>query len=102
MGKFKTFLFSIVPIVTMVSTIQINEKTKEELFLIKSRLELETGNKYTLEDAIKWLIAKGRKKTAEERKKVSKELFGITKSLKITMDDLSELRRERFSRFESI
>ncbi len=85
----------------MVTTIQVSEKTKEELFFIKSRLELVTGQKVTLEDAIKWLIAKGRKKTIDERKKINDELYGIAKSIGITLLDVSELRKQKASRFES-
>ncbi|HUY00536.1 MAG TPA: hypothetical protein VMV49_13330 [Candidatus Deferrimicrobium sp.] len=84
----------------MVSTIQISEKTKEKLFLIKSQLELATGQKCTLEDAIKWLIARGRRNTIEERKKLSDELFGIAKL--ITLEDVSEIRKQKGSRFENI
>jgi len=86
----------------MVTTIQISEKTKEELFLIKSRLELATGRKFTLEEAIKWLIAKEGQKEPKERKKTIDELFGIAKQLGITIADVSELRRQRDSRFENI
>jgi len=91
-----------VSIECMVTTIQISEKTKEELFLIKSRLELATGRKFTLEEAIKWLIAKERRGTAIDRKKISAELFGIASSIGVTLSDVSELRRERSSRFESL
>jgi len=85
----------------MVTTIQISEKTKEELFLIKSRLELATGRKLTLEEAIKWLIAKEGQKDTQERRKAIDELFGIAKQLGITISDVSELRRQRDSRFEN-
>jgi len=85
----------------MVTTIQISEKTKEELFLIKSRLELATGRKFTLEEAIKWLIAKEGQKDTQERRKAIDELFGIAKQLGITISDVSELRRQRDSRFEN-
>ena len=77
----------------MVTTIQISDKTKEELFLIKSRLEQTMGRKFTLEDAIKWLIAKEGQKDAEERRKAIDELFGIAKSLGITLSDVSRLRQ---------
>jgi hypothetical protein len=77
----------------MVTTIQISDKTKEELFLIKSRLEQTMGRKFTLEDAIKWLIAKEGQKDAEERRKAIDELFGIAKSLGITLSDVSKLRQ---------
>jgi hypothetical protein len=83
----------------MVTTIQVDEKTKEELFAIKSRLELATGRKCTLEDAIKWLMARGRKKGFEERKNACEGLFGIAKSIGLTLSDVSELRKERDSRF---
>jgi hypothetical protein len=86
----------------MVTTIQVSEKTKEELFSIKCQLELSTGQKYTLEDAVKWLIAKGRKKSYEERKNVCDELFGIAKMLGLTLSDVSEIRKQRGSRFEGI
>ena len=79
--------------VKMVTTIQISDKTKEELFLIKSRLEQTMGRKFTLEDAIKWLIAKEGQKDAEERRKAIDELFGIAKSLGITLSDVSRLRQ---------
>ena len=77
----------------MVTTIQISDKIKEELFLIKSRLEQTMGRKFTLEDAIKWLIAKEGQKDAEERRKAIDELFGIAKSLGITLSDVSRLRQ---------
>jgi hypothetical protein len=86
----------------MVTTIQISEKTKEELFLIKSRLELATGRKFTLEEAIKWLIAKEGQKDNKERRKAIDELFGIAKQFGITILDVSELRRQRDSRFEGV
>ena len=84
----------------MVSSIQISEETKEELFLIKARLELATGQKCTLEDAIKWLLKKERKKSFEERKRMSEKLFGIAPNISIA--DVSELRRQRSSRFENL
>ncbi len=77
----------------MVTTIQISVKTKEELFFIKNRLELTTGRKVTLEDVIKWLIAKEGQKDAEERRKAINELFGIAKSIGITLSDVSKLRQ---------
>ena len=84
----------------MVTTIQVSKKTKEELFLIKSRLELAIGRKFTLEEAIKWLIAKEGRKDKVERKKVTDELFGIARLIGITLSDVSKLRSQRNSRFE--
>lgn len=84
----------------MATTIQVSEKTKQELFLIKTQLELIIGQKCTLEDAINWLIAKGKQKSGEERKKASDELFGIAKSLGISLTDVTALRKQRDSRFE--
>lgn len=50
--------------VTMTTTIQISNSSKEELIMVKAMLEQKTGVKHTLDDAVKWLIAKNKGKTA--------------------------------------
>lgn len=99
--ELETFKKSIVSMVTMATTIQISEKTKAELFLIKSQLELTTGQKYSLEDAIKWLMASGKNKSIEERRETAEELLGIAKSIGLNLADVSDLRMQRNSRFEN-
>lgn len=86
----------------MATTVQLDKKTKEELLIVKARLEQETGRKHTLDDAIRWLIEKERSPNLEERIKATDESFGIIKDLEITLEDLSILRKERSSRFENI
>ena len=86
----------------MATTVQLNNKTKEELLIVKARLEQETGKKHTLDDAIRWLIEKERSPSIEERIKVTSESFGVIKDLGITLGDLEILRKERSSRFEDI
>ncbi|OLS16819.1 MAG: hypothetical protein HeimC3_51390 [Candidatus Heimdallarchaeota archaeon LC_3] len=86
----------------MATTLQLNKKTKEELLIVKARLEQETGKKHTLDDAIRWLIEKDRSPNVDERLKSTNESFGVIKDLEITLDDLTSLRKERSSRFEDI
>ena len=78
---------------------QIDKAIKEELLIIKARLEQQSGNKHTLNDAIRWLIDRERSLPFEERINVSKTCFGSIKDLNITIDDLTKLRQERSSRF---
>ena len=82
----------------MVTTVQINEKTREELLIVKAQLEQQSGKKHTLDDAIKWLIEKANSPGIEERIRASNECFGSLKDLNITLNDLTELRKERSSR----
>ncbi|MHA1991906.1 MAG: hypothetical protein ACW981_15705 [Candidatus Hodarchaeales archaeon] len=86
----------------MATTVQLNKKTKEELLIVKARLEQETGKKHSLDDAIRWLIEKERSPSVEERLKTINESFGVIKDLEITLDELTNLRKERSSRFEDI
>jgi hypothetical protein len=86
----------------MATTVQLNKKTKEELLIVKARLEQETGKKHTLDDAIRWLIEKERSPSVEERLKTINESLGVIKDLEISLDELTNLRKERSSRFEDI
>ena len=83
----------------MATTIQLTEQTKEDLLNIKTRLEQQTGEKYTLEDAIRWLIARFKRKSFEDRKNIAKKLFRSIKDLNISEEDLQNLRREQNSRY---
>ena len=51
----------------MATTVQISEKTKEELLIVKAQLETQTGKKHSLDDAIQWLIENSKPPTVEER-----------------------------------
>ncbi|MFX0102386.1 MAG: hypothetical protein ACFFCS_22665 [Candidatus Hodarchaeota archaeon] len=87
-----------VTMVIMVTTIQLQSSTKEDLLVIKAKLEQETGKKSTLDDAIRWLIEKSNSPPFEIRLQATEELFGSIKDLGITTDDLKELRRQESSR----
>lgn len=63
----------------MVTSIKISEKTKTELLILKRKLEIQSGKKQTLEDAIQWLIAISNKPSVEERIKLSDSYFGLAK-----------------------
>ncbi|MEX2683501.1 MAG: hypothetical protein Q6373_018130 [Candidatus Sigynarchaeota archaeon] len=82
----------------MATTVQIQSSTKEELLVIKARLEEQTGKKCTLDDAIRWLIEKARSPPFENRTSVAGEIFGSITDLGITIEDLKELRRQEISR----
>lgn len=82
----------------MVTTVQLSEKTKTELLLIKSKLEIQTGKKQSLEDAIQWLIEHSQPFSVEERIKLSDSYFGSAKDLNISLEDVSALRREKNAR----
>jgi hypothetical protein len=82
----------------MVTTVQLNNKTKEELLIVKAQLEQQSGKKHTLDDAIKWLIEKSKTPPLEDRIKASDKCFGLLKDLNITLEDISSLRKERSSR----
>ena len=82
----------------MVTTVQLSEKTKSELLTIKSKLEIQTGRKQTLEDAIQWLIENSKHPNVEERIGNSDEFFGSGKQFDISIDDVSSLRREKNAR----
>lgn len=83
----------------MVTTVQISTETKESLLVVKAKLEQYTGQKRTLEDAIKWLLERESNPTFHERNRASEISFGSIKDLDITLEDLSELRKKRNSRF---
>ncbi|MHA1368846.1 MAG: hypothetical protein ACTSWN_06790 [Promethearchaeota archaeon] len=82
----------------MATTIQLKSSTKEELLIIKAKLEQQTGMKSTLDDAIRWLIEKSKSPPLKQRMRVSEELFGSIKDLEITVNDLKEFRRQEISR----
>ena len=82
----------------MVTTVQLSEKTKSELLIIKSKLEIQTGKKQTLEDAIQWLIASSQVPSVGDRVKLSDTYFGSAKNLHISLDDVSDLRRKKSAR----
>lgn len=92
------FIISITTIVSMATTVQINEKTKEELLIVKAKLETQTGKKHSLDDAIQWLIENSKKPSVEERIKKSEEYFGSAKNLNVTLDDVSKARKEKHAR----
>ena len=83
----------------MVTTIQVSERSKEELFIIKALLEQNTGKKHTLDEAIQWLLTRSRSISIEDRKKLSSELCGIINDAAIPIDELTKLRQARGSRF---
>ncbi len=82
----------------MATTVQLNEKTKEELLIVKAQLEQQSGIKHTLDDAVKWLIEKSKSPSIEDRIKASENCFGSLKDLNISLEDVSRLRKERNSR----
>ncbi len=82
----------------MVTTVQINEKTREELLIVKAQLETQTGKKHSFDDAIQWLIENSKKPSVDERIKKSEEYFGSAKNLNISLDDVSEVRKEKHAR----
>lgn len=82
----------------MVISIEISKETKEELLTIKKQLELQTGQKCTLEEVISWLLAKGRQKNLE-KKRAAEELFGIASSSDLSLANLRTLRQTTDSRF---
>ena len=82
----------------MATTVQIDEKTREELLIVKARLEQQSGKKHTLDDAITWLIEKSKSPSIESRIRASNECFGALKDLNISLNDVSDLRKERSSR----
>ena len=79
----------------MATTLQLTEQTKEELLMIKAKLEQQTGEKHTLEDTIHWLIARPKGNSFEDRKNIAKKLFGLLKDLNIIELDLQNLRKEK-------
>ena len=84
----------------MVTTVQLDNDTKQELVRIKAFLEDETGETKSFNDAIKWLLQmKKSSNQYHERKNVANDLVGTLKGLGISLDDLTELRREKDSRF---
>lgn len=82
----------------MATTVQLSEKTKEELLIVKAQLETQTGKKHTLDDAIHWLIENSRKPSVDERILKSEEYFGMGKKLGVSLKDVSEMRREKNAR----
>lgn len=88
--------------IIMATTVQINDRTKNELVIIKAQLEQQSGKKHTLNDAIQWLIERTKSLPYDERKKASKICFGSLKDLNITLDDVSQLRQQRSSKYNTI
>ncbi len=85
--------------VIMATTLQVSKQSKEELLIIKAKLEQQTGEKNTLDDALKWLIAYSKSNSIQERIKASRKIFGCLSDLQISQEDLKGLRQERNSRF---
>lgn len=83
----------------MVTTVQLHKNTKKDLLLIKARLEQFTGEKKSLDDAIKWLLEKENSSNFQNRILDSNECFGSISDLNITLDSVTELRISRKSRF---
>ncbi len=82
----------------MATTVQLNESTKEELLVIKAQLEILTGKKQSLDDAVHWLIQKAKSPPVEDRIKYSHQYFGSIKDLQINLKELTKLRQQRTSR----
>ncbi|MHA1971394.1 MAG: hypothetical protein ACTSW1_00290 [Candidatus Hodarchaeales archaeon] len=82
----------------MASSVEIGEKTKEDLLNIKRQLERVTGKRYTIDDTIRWLIDKERGVPFKRRKELSKKYFATLKDLDLGLDDISKIRQERSSR----
>ena len=90
--------FAMVSMMTMATTVQLNNATKEDLLIIKAQLELQTGKKHTLDDAIRWLIEKAKSQPLEDRIKAAEACFGSIKDLEIDSEDLKRFRRQVISR----
>ena len=82
----------------MATTVQISEKTKEELLIVKATLEAQSGKRYTLDDAIRWLIESFKKPSVDERIIKSEECFGLAKNTNVSIEDVSEMRKEKDAR----
>ena len=59
----------------MVTTVQVKENTKEDLLVVKAKLETLSGKKHTLDDAIRWLLESSSKPSIEERIKLAEEFY---------------------------
>ncbi|MHA2364242.1 MAG: hypothetical protein ACXAC7_09815 [Candidatus Hodarchaeales archaeon] len=75
-------------------TVQLDNKTKQDLLIVKAQLEQQSGKKNTLEEVVKWLIKKANSPSLEDRIRASEECFGLLKDLNISLDDVTRLRRE--------
>jgi predicted nucleotidyltransferase len=62
----------------MVTTIQLSEKTKDQLFEFQSKLQLELGRKVTYDEVIEYLL-KAQKSKIGKRKELFEKHFGIWK-----------------------
>ncbi len=83
---------------TMVTTVQVQPSTRDKLLLVRAQLELQTGRRHTLDDAIRWLIEKVNAPPKEDRIRMAESTFGSIKDLGITTEDLKELRKQAISR----
>lgn len=83
---------------TMVTTVQVTNSTKRELLLIKAQLELHSGQKHTLDDAIQWLVERSKNSSTKDGLEKKKSCLGAIRDLPITLTNLTKLRQERNSR----
>ncbi len=84
----------------MVTTIQVEEKTKEQLFELVSELEREMSKRVTYDEAIRALLRDAReRRSARER---FRKQYGALGPDREAWQDLSKLRRSERARLERI
>lgn len=87
-------------ILTMVTSIQLSEETRRELFRIVAELQAKLGRKISYDEAIRILIAQT--KGVEDARRKFGNMFGILAGKKSAWKDLKELRAEEEKRLERL
>ena len=84
----------------MVTTIQVDEKTKEQLFELASKLERTMGRRVTYDEAIRALLSEVQK-TRSARYRFRKQYGALGPDPK-AWQELTKLRRSEKARLERI
>ncbi len=90
------YIVTIASITTMVTTIQLNEETRRELFRIVTEMQAGLGRKVSYDEAIMMLISQIQ--GVEDARRKFQDMFGTLAGEKSIWKDLKELRREEEKR----
>ncbi len=90
------YIATIASIATMVTSIQLSEETKRELFRIVTELQAKLGRRVDYDEAIMTLISQIR--GVEEPRKEFQSMFGALAGAKSAWKDLKGLRAEEEKR----
>jgi hypothetical protein len=82
----------------MTPIVKLDPATLTELRIVKLQLDQQSGKTHTLDDDVHWLIENAKGPRFNDRVKATSDAFGSIKDLGITIEDLQQIRKEKFSR----